>query len=152
MLIHYNTVLDIQFNMLAPKRVIFQRKYTCNRKKSVCGSFSKILLVLGRAYPMNLAPPENKIVILNFFHIFHWSRLYMYSRKRYCFELSIWVLTIISWVLLSSHNIHSWVKVFRINPEFRILRLTFHRKSASKCWIKEIIIVLWLVFRWSKHH
>ena len=26
----------------------------------------------------------------------------------------------------------AWVKVFRINPEFRILRLTFHRKSASK--------------------
>ena len=24
-------------------------------------------------------------------------------------------------------------KVFRMNPEFRILRLTFHRKSASKC-------------------
>ena len=23
-----------------------------------------------------------------------------------------------------------WVKVFRIIPEFRILRLTFHRKSA----------------------
>ena len=27
----------------------------------------------------------------------------------------------------------AWVKVFRINPEFRILRLTFYRKSASKC-------------------
>ena len=27
----------------------------------------------------------------------------------------------------------AWVKVFRINPEFRILKLTFHRKSASKC-------------------
>ena len=27
----------------------------------------------------------------------------------------------------------AWVKVFRINPEFRILRLTFHRKSAPKC-------------------
>ena len=26
----------------------------------------------------------------------------------------------------------TWVKVFRIIPEFRILRLTFHRKSASK--------------------
>ena len=26
----------------------------------------------------------------------------------------------------------SWVKVFRTIPEFRILRLTFHRKSASK--------------------
>ena len=28
--------------------------------------------------------------------------------------------------------IKAWVKVFRIIPEFRILRLTFHRKSASK--------------------
>ena len=27
----------------------------------------------------------------------------------------------------------TWVKVFRIIPEFKILRLTFHRKSASKC-------------------
>ena len=29
----------------------------------------------------------------------------------------------------------TWVKVFRIVPEFRILRLTFHRKSASICLI-----------------
>ena len=28
---------------------------------------------------------------------------------------------------------YAWVKVFGIFPEFRILRLTFHRKSASKC-------------------
>ena len=28
---------------------------------------------------------------------------------------------------------HTWVKVFMIYPEFRILRLTFLRKSASKC-------------------
>ena len=28
---------------------------------------------------------------------------------------------------------YSWVKFFRINPEFRILRLTFYGKSASKC-------------------
>ena len=27
----------------------------------------------------------------------------------------------------------TWVRVVRINPEFRKLRLTFHRKSASKC-------------------
>ena len=27
----------------------------------------------------------------------------------------------------------AWVKVFRFIPEFRILRLTFYRKSASKC-------------------
>ena len=32
------------------------------------------------------------------------------------------------------------IKVFRIIPEFRILRLTFQRKSASKCLIREIII------------
>ena len=28
---------------------------------------------------------------------------------------------------------YAWVKVFRINPEFRTLRLTFQRKSASEC-------------------
>ena len=32
----------------------------------------------------------------------------------------------------------SWI--FRSIPEFRILRLTFHGKSASKCWIQQIII------------
>ena len=32
-----------------------------------------------------------------------------------------------------NHVIILWVKVFRSIPEFRILRLTFHRKSASKC-------------------
>ena len=30
-------------------------------------------------------------------------------------------------------NISTLVKVFRIIPEFKILRLTFLRKSASKC-------------------
>ena len=34
----------------------------------------------------------------------------------------------------------TWMKVFRIIPEFRILRLTFYRKSASKCWIGRIIL------------
>ena len=29
---------------------------------------------------------------------------------------------------------------FQIIPELRILRLIFHRKSASKCWIRELII------------
>ena len=35
--------------------------------------------------------------------------------------------------VLCKSCIVSVVKVFRINPEIRILRLTFHRKSASKC-------------------
>ena len=40
-------------------------------------------------------------------------------------------------------HIYSWVKVFRIIPEFRILRLTFHRKLhlcsiESQLW--ELII------------
>ena len=29
--------------------------------------------------------------------------------------------------------LHIWVKVFRIIPEFSILRMTFYRKSSSKC-------------------
>ena len=39
-----------------------------------------------------------------------------------------------------------WVKGFMINPEFRTLRLTFHRKSASKCWIRQIIIASLIIF------
>ena len=31
-----------------------------------------------------------------------------------------------------SQGTYPWVKVFRINPELRILRLTFHSKSALK--------------------
>ena len=42
---------------------------------------------------------------------------------------------------------YTWVKVFRIIPEFRILRMTFHRKSSSKCWIKEIILVSLINFQ-----
>ena len=37
--------------------------------------------------------------------------------------------------------------VFRIYPEFRILRLTFHRKSASKCWIRQTIIASLISFQ-----
>ena len=40
----------------------------------------------------------------------------------------------------ASLDLFPWVKVFRIYPEFRILRLIFHRKSASKCWIRKLII------------
>ena len=56
--------------------------------------------------------------------------------------------TIISRVhsLWSIVHMHAWVKVFRIIPEFRILRLTFHRKSASKCWIRQILIASLIYF------
>ena len=40
----------------------------------------------------------------------------------------------------------SWVKVFRINPEFRIMRLTFHRKSAQNAVFREIIIAYLINF------
>ena len=36
-------------------------------------------------------------------------------------------------ILINELKTPTWVKVFRINPEFMILRLTFHRKLASKC-------------------
>ena len=41
----------------------------------------------------------------------------------------------------------SWVKVFSVIPEFRILRLTFCGKLASKCWIREIIIANLIYFQ-----
>ena len=41
----------------------------------------------------------------------------------------------------------AWVKVFRIIPEFRILRLTFHRKSASKSWIRQILMASLIWFK-----
>ena len=46
----------------------------------------------------------------------------------------------------------SWLKVFRIIPEFRILRLTFYRKSASKCWIREIIIASLIYFQYFQDY
>ena len=42
------------------------------------------------------------------------------------------------------------MKIFRIIPEFRILRLIFHRKSASKCWIRQMIIASLIIFSLSK--
>ena len=42
--------------------------------------------------------------------------------------------SLVSWHSRSSESwISAWVKVFRVIPEFSILRLTFYRKSASKC-------------------
>ena len=41
----------------------------------------------------------------------------------------------------------AWVKVLRINPVFRILRPTFHRRSASNCSIREIIIASLINFQ-----
>ena len=37
-------------------------------------------------------------------------------------------------------DLFTWVKAFRIIPEFRILRLTFNRKSASKSLIRQILM------------
>ena len=42
--------------------------------------------------------------------------------------------------LLPRYNPVAWVKVFRIIPEFRILRLIFQRKSVSKYGIRQIMI------------
>ena len=49
-------------------------------------------------------------------------------------------------VLLFLHH-RGW-KFSKINPEFRILRLTFYRKSASKCWIRQIKIASLIYFQY----
>ena len=46
----------------------------------------------------------------------------------------------------------TWVKIFRINPEFRVLRLTFHRKSALKCRIRQMIITSFISSPEPKAH
>ena len=43
----------------------------------------------------------------------------------------------------------SQVKVFRIIPKFRILRLTFHGKSASKYWMRQIMVASLI---YAQHH
>ena len=40
-----------------------------------------------------------------------------------------------------------WVKVIRIIPEFRILRLMFHRKSDLKCLIRRIITAFLIYYQ-----
>ena len=42
----------------------------------------------------------------------------------------ILVFTVCSGLSVQIFRVSTWVKVFRIVPEFRILRLTFHRKSG----------------------
>ena len=52
---------------------------------------------------------------------------------------TIWT-AVVAWFYshLSLVAIITWVKVFRINPEFRILRLTFHRKSAQNAELRRL--------------
>ena len=51
------------------------------------------------------------------------------------------------WAFNEGFYAYAWVEVFRIIPEFRILRLTFHRKSASKCRIREITTAFFISFQ-----
>ena len=58
-------------------------------------------------------------------------------------------LTIQLAAILGNPGVTHMCENFRINPEFRIPRLTFYRKSASKCWIRKIIVAS---LRLSKHN
>ena len=69
------------------------------------------------------------------------------SLSSWCLVNVEWLFFAVPWgclrfviVVFPDHDHFLWVKVFGINPEFRILKLTFHRKSASKCLSSEIII------------
>ena len=56
-----------------------------------------------------------------------------YLHKQETIRLKTGVLVVVRDVFPLKSRLFAWVKVFRINPEFMILSLTFHRKSASKC-------------------
>ena len=53
---------------------------------------------------------------------------FVFGADPICFGGGV-TLSCVHYILIT----RAWVKVFKINPEFRILRLSFHRKSASKC-------------------
>ena len=60
------------------------------------------------------------------------------NNAAYCSQVVFWLVGHSSIHLPVTHtftpiNYKTWVKAFRIIPEFRILRLAFHRKLASKC-------------------
>ena len=73
------------------------------------------------------------------------TRLYLSYGTKITLRLHCWSENVnVFWVIsqhyqnMSAYVIFledrpTWVEVLRIYPEFRILRLTFHRKSASKC-------------------
>ena len=48
--------------------------------------------------------------------------------------------------------VDAWVKVFRIIPEFTILSPTFHRKSATKSWMKQILIAFFIYIQFIYRH
>ena len=60
-------------------------------------------------------------------------------------SMKYWPWCEINWLLHANNK--EWVKDFRIIPEIRILRLTFCGNSASKCWIREIIIAYLIYFQ-----
>ena len=68
------------------------------------------------------------------------------SGSTHAWPLSVHRLSSVNkWLQLTS----AWVKVIRIIPQFRIFRLTFHKKSVSKSWIKQILIAFFFKFIFS---
>ena len=66
-------------------------------------------------------------VAINFMTVYTLLKQNQYSEKEIQFLFGIFTMDHPKFIVLNP-----WVKVFRIIPEFRILKLTFHRKSASK--------------------
>ena len=122
--------------MATPKKtkIGFQDRLSLNAGQKYCRMLQEKKMKLSSLYKF-VVLQENGKFNHNFGGKLNWERT--------CIRTEIWPRKIpVSQLLCSKTQkalldtcatLLAWVKVFRINPEFRILRLTFHRKSASKC-------------------
>ena len=121
-------------------------KYVCDNPSSISASFKSFHISSWMFYDPAIRPLW-KSVAINKWLWRKWTILFFPGWK-YNILYEILIL-FSSWQTLSTIReciLHAWVKIFRINLEFKILRLTFHRKSASKCWIREMTIASMISF------
>ena len=80
------------------------------------------------------------------------DKLSVRQQSIYCVKKARNALSRTHCLYMYVYTVYIGLKVFRIIPEFRILRLTFYRKTASKCWIQQIVIGSIKTIRGQKFH
>ena len=84
---------------------------------------------------VNIKEPMQRHILT----LFKKQNIYQTNNAHYNVKISLIMIFILNESVLdiSTKLLLSWVKVFRITPDFRILRLTFYGKSALKILNRE---------------
>ena len=157
--IWWSNLILCQYNVDTLKKCV--KEFGLERIIFVCTDFTETFFSKLRSAGLNYYLPSfftdsycagvsNKHCLLTFFIVS--CRYIAICCKALC---SAGLMQNVSDLISQKHGLHrvwlivtkAWVKIFRIMPEFRILRLTFHKKSASKCWIRQILIASLIDFR-----